>query len=130
MKIYAKIDDQRRFVEWLYFDTLPVHKAGRLLPQVVDNLPAFNASTHKAIEGAPVVGSESVRKTFAVVPLSQDELAEVAVQAKVQTVLAGLAALDAGSGTTAERIRRLETSLAYVARDLYAFATTGRLNPS
>lgn len=114
--IYAILNDTFEFVEWRNLDVLPAFKAGRVRPQVVDALPAFDPATEKAVEGTPVVGADSVRKTWVVVSLSAEELAVLADGVSYQQVKNIYQDLRNGVGTQVQRAERLERVVAWLVK--------------
>lgn len=115
MATYAKLYGET-FVEWVDYDVLPPHRPGSLRPQVVDALPAFDPATQKVVEGTPFVEPTQVRKTWAVVPLSADELILREIGVDLESARQVYTALKNGTGTDANRMRRVETVLAGVLR--------------
>lgn len=115
MPTYAIIRDGQ-FVEWRDFEVLPPHRPGSVLPQVVDSFPDYDASTHWVEEGVPVIEDKQVRKTWRVVPLSADGLTQKEIAVDLDQARQVYAALKAGNGTDAARMRRVEAVLAALLR--------------
>ena len=115
MSTYAIIREGQ-FVEWRDFDVVPPHRTGEVLPQVVDPLPLYDAATQAIVPDVPVVQQTEVRQTWRVVPLTSDELAAKALAVDLDQAARIYAALKAGTGTDASRLRRVETVLAAVLR--------------
>lgn len=90
----------------------------------VDNTvpPAYNAATHKLVY-SPVDDDVAFTRTFRYVAvlLTAEELAAQqqadADEAQRQTIKAAYAALKAGTGTTVQRLSRIETAVAWLLRD-------------
>lgn len=116
--IYGILDHNLAFIEWRSYDEFPISKPGRVLPQVVDALPAFDAATQKVVEGVPVVGASDVRKTWAVVALSPAELALVSDGVSYAQAKAIYLDLKNGVGTQAQRSARVEQVLAWLLKRL------------
>ena len=114
MTTYAILDESLQFVEWRDFDTFPVSKPGRVLLQVVDDLPVFDANTSKLAEDVPVVGVADVRKTWKIIPLSQIELKLIEDGVLYDQAKAVYLDLKNGVGTQAQRIARIEAVLAWI----------------
>ncbi len=115
MPTYAIIRDGQ-FVEWRDFDALPPHRPGSVLPQVVDPFPDYDAATQWVEAGIPVIEDNQVRKTWRVVQLGADDLTQKAIAVDLDQARQVYAALKAGTGTDAARMRRVEAVLAAVLR--------------
>jgi hypothetical protein len=68
--MYAKLNSYKtEVIDWIDSDTLPPHKAGYILPVVVDDIPEYNTETQEIVESTPIVESDRVRKTWQVVDI-------------------------------------------------------------
>lgn len=115
MPTYAIIRDGQ-FVEWRDFEAIPPHRPGSVLPQVVDPLPDHDAATQKVVPDVPVIEADQVRKTWRVVQLNEEDLTLKAIAVDLDQARQVYAALKAGTGTDATRMRRVEAVLAAVLR--------------
>lgn len=104
------------FFEWKDFDVLPAARPGTVLPQAVDAIPVFDPATEKVIEATPIVEQTQVRKTWIVIPLSGAELLEKAIGVDLDQARQVYTALKNGTGTDANRLRRVEQTLAGILR--------------
>lgn len=116
--IYAILDENNNFQEWRKLDVLPDYKDGRVRPQVVDPLPVYDNELFKVIESTPIVNENDVRKTWAVVPLSAEELAYVNLKKDYVQAKNIYVDLKNGVGTAGERINRIENVLAFIVKKI------------
>lgn len=88
-----------------------------------DTVPTYNAATHKVVRSF-VDDDEAATRTFywEVVPLTQAEIDAYIQQQEDATVRQQIKdnylALKNGTGTQAERLRRVEIGLAFVVREI------------
>jgi hypothetical protein len=67
---YAKLNlDKTEITDWIDTDSLPPHKAGYILPVIVDAMPEYNSETQQIIDGDPVIEADKVRKTWQIVDI-------------------------------------------------------------
>lgn len=57
-----------------HYENLPPHEAGRVLPVVEDDIPVFDSTTHKIIEGEYVIRASDVLLQWNLVELSPQEI--------------------------------------------------------
>lgn len=76
MKEYAKINSNRQVEQLHYFEELPPHKAGYILPVITDEKPTIDESIEFIIEGFYRVESDAVYRTWIVMQKSPEEIAK------------------------------------------------------
>jgi hypothetical protein len=123
MSLYYRTSDARVLdLDPAHVATLSAPKRATLLPYTVDPTPTPSA-TQYVTHGSVVVENGAARKTWLLVNKTAEQLATDQFVAQRETDLAQIrtvyAALKAGTGTTAERIRRCEIVLARLLKDLF-----------
>ena len=89
----------------------------RWLPLVIDPQPAFNPVTQRR-SPSYIIEAGQVRKTWAVVPLTAAELEDADAATQLTQIQAVLADLRNGTGTTAQRLQRVERVCAQLIKRL------------
>jgi hypothetical protein len=106
MSLYAATDTSNVFVQWVDYSGSTVPTGYK--PATIDSFPGFDPNTQKVVEGTPIITNGTARKTWSVVPLSQNELNDLADSAERAALDLLKADLKNGVGTNAERIARNE----------------------
>lgn len=91
-------------------------KADRFLPIVADAIPTHNTTTHYVVQGPYVIERDQVRQTWTVVAKSQDRRDEEWLRANQAQIRETIGLLESHTGTITERMNRVETVLALVAK--------------